>query len=90
MGKLIDPDRPWYVLIEEREDGSALRNDWVELKPANSNPWYRLATVYGEQPQHWVDEELHAKNRRIWNGWACSEMDDDARVVLADRVELPV
>ncbi len=90
MAKLIDPDKEWYELVEERDDGSALRNDWVELKAANSNPWYVLATVYGEQTEFFVDRELHAKNRRIWNGWACSGLDEAEREKLAEELELPL
>ncbi|MEJ2019665.1 MAG: hypothetical protein P8X51_15695, partial [Maritimibacter sp.] len=64
MAKLIDPNKPWYWL-EVREDGSALRNDGVELKAANSNPWYVLATVYGEQDGDKIDWDLHEKNLQI-------------------------
>ncbi len=88
MGVLIDPDKPWYAL-EVRDDGSALLNDGVKLKAANDNPWYRLATVYGEQTGR-INSRRHAKNRRIWNGWACSEMDEATRAAMAEKLELPV
>ena len=39
------------------------------LKPAAENPWYVLATIYGEQYGETFDRDLHARNRRIWNGW---------------------
>lgn len=48
MAELHDPSLPAGALIEVRKDGSALRNDGVELKPAAQNPCYVLATVYGE------------------------------------------
>ncbi|MEP3945013.1 hypothetical protein [Ascidiaceihabitans sp.] len=48
MAELHDASLPAGHLIEVREDGSALRNDGVELTPAGQNPWYVLATVYVE------------------------------------------
>ncbi len=47
-----------------------------ELRRANDNPWYCLATLYGDQPASarvgeaggW-DEDLAAKNRVAWNRW---------------------
>lgn len=40
-----------------------------KLKDANENPWYVLATIYGEQDEDF-DTVLHEKNRRAWNRWA--------------------
>lgn len=40
--------------------------------PANDNPWYVLATFYGEQmgKRIWdIQEELHERNRQFWNCW---------------------
>ncbi|MEP5376638.1 MAG: hypothetical protein ABJQ14_12755, partial [Hyphomicrobiales bacterium] len=45
-----------------------------DLKPANENPWYVLATLYGEQDGEEIDWELHEKNRRAWNAWAGSAL----------------
>jgi hypothetical protein len=53
------------------------------LTPANANPWYVLMTLYGEQTGVEVDEELHEKNRAMWNAWSCQAMDDDARAAAA-------
>jgi len=47
-----------------------------ELRRANDNPWYCLATLNGEQ-QEWAhidlpnvwDEDLAGKNRVSWNRW---------------------
>jgi len=37
------------------------------LKPAEQNPWYLLATVYGCYEPSWADPDLFQKNQRIWN-----------------------
>jgi len=39
------------------------------LKQANDNPWYCLATLYGEQPIDSYDHELAEKNRLAWGQW---------------------
>lgn len=39
------------------------------LKPANENPWYLMATLYGEQTREKPDKALTEKNRRAWNYW---------------------
>lgn len=44
----------------------------ADLKPANSNPWYVLMTLYGEQVGEHVDSKLHTKNLSAWNQWASS------------------
>ncbi|MEQ9326704.1 MAG: pentapeptide repeat-containing protein [Rhodospirillales bacterium] len=38
-------------------------------RKANENPWYLLATYYGEQSGDDIDYGLHNKNRIIWNRW---------------------
>jgi uncharacterized protein YjbI with pentapeptide repeats len=40
------------------------------LTPANQNPWYVLATLFGEQEGEEIDWELHAMNRAVWNAWS--------------------
>ena len=50
MSKLHDPSLPPGAIIKEFEDGGALRNDGGKLRHANQNPWYVLATIWGEQP----------------------------------------
>ncbi len=85
---LIDPNKPPHAIVEKVDDGDAMRNDRVRLGAANKNPWYVLATVFGEQATDanpWgYDEELAARNRRAWNGWFCGGLDDAA---CADRAE---
>ena len=89
MAELHDPDQPAGALIEVRDDGSALRNDGVELKPAEKNPWYVLATVYGEC-ENLFDKRYVAKNRRIWNGWICTGASKEVREALAKSVGVAV
>lgn len=86
--KLRDPNLPAGATIETYEDGGALRNDGVKLKPAAQNPWYVLATVYGEQEGYFSDEKLHAMNRRIWNGWMCGRLPEEERAALAEKAGL--
>ena len=43
-------------------------------KPASKSPWYVLATIHGEQTEEGWNEEVAAKNRRIWNGWSCGHL----------------
>jgi hypothetical protein len=64
----------------------------VRLTAANKNPWYVLATIYGEQAEGaepWdYDEELAAKNRRAWNGWFCGGLSEEDRKDRAEAVGL--
>jgi uncharacterized protein YjbI with pentapeptide repeats len=48
------------------------------LRPANDNPWYCLATLYGEQPPNGFDwkTDLAAKNRNAWNRWIAGGLTD--------------
>ena len=41
----------------------------TKLTPANDNPWYWLATAYGEQTGASSDQNLADKNRAAWNRW---------------------
>jgi uncharacterized protein YjbI with pentapeptide repeats len=50
-----------------------------ELRRANDNPWYCLATLHGEQPSHSWDPDLAAKNRRDWNRWIAGALTDSQR-----------
>lgn len=86
---LKNPDMPPGALVETFDDGSALRNDGVKLTPANKNPWYLLATVAGEQGDFELDVDLHARNRRFWNGWMCQNMSGDERKAIASKLNLP-
>jgi hypothetical protein len=60
-----------------------------ELRPANDNPWYRLATLYGEQTKGancWTwDKELAAKNRMAWNRWMARVLSDEQRATLVGK-----
>jgi hypothetical protein len=38
----------------------------TELRPANENPWYCLATLHGEQPSG-LGQGASEKNRSAWN-----------------------
>ncbi len=84
--KLTDPSKPAHEITKVLEDGDAIRNDGVRLTAANKNPWYVLATIYGEQPTWAVGwkhcKKLAARNRRAWNGWFCGHLNDEER---ADR-----
>lgn len=51
------------------------------LKPANDNPWYCLATLYGEQLRS--DEGLQAKNRNAWNRWIAPSLSKEQLTELA-------
>jgi uncharacterized protein YjbI with pentapeptide repeats len=54
-----------------------------ERRQANDNAWYRLATVYGEQPAHGnVDVDLAAKNRMAWNRWMVEVLSNEQRADL--------
>jgi uncharacterized protein YjbI with pentapeptide repeats len=60
-----------------------------ELRRANDNPWYRLATLYGEQMKGancWTwDKELAAKNRMAWNRWMARVLSDEQRATLVGK-----
>lgn len=91
MAELRDPSKPARHLVEIRDDGSALRNDGEELRPANQNPWYVLMTLAGEvgdQP----DQELLAANRLYWDAWTSGETLDGVPSLFKSRlpgVEIP-
>jgi len=89
---LKDPNKPAGAIVEVRDDGSALRNDGEELQAANSNPWYVLATVFGEQAegevQYYYNSKLAAQNRRAWNGWFCAGLSKEERQDRAEKTGL--
>lgn len=84
---LRDPNLPALEIVEERDDGSALRNDGVEFRSRLTNPWYVLATLHGEQGAQ-IDEDLAARNRRAWSLWSCQALDPEARAELAGQIGL--
>lgn len=55
------------------------------LTLAALNPWYLLATLYGELDE--FDEEIRAKNRVAWNRYYASTWTDEQREVLKGRVD---
>jgi uncharacterized protein YjbI with pentapeptide repeats len=54
------------------------------LKQAAQNPWYLLATLYGEPDGS--DEQLKAKNRVAWNRYYASRWTDKQREMLKGLV----
>lgn len=87
---LFDPDKPAGAIVEVFEDGDAMRNDGVRLMAARKNPWYVLATVAGEQGEIFHNAKLHKKNRRIWNGWTCRDMENSKRAEWAEKLKIDV
>ena len=88
---LKDPNLSAGAIVEKHAFGLVQRNDGVKLQPANTNPWYVLATIEGEQGTgEGYGSDLAAKNRRYWNGWACAELDDGERGALAKQMDLAV
>lgn len=57
-------------------------------KPASKNPWYVLATIHGEQTDEGWNEEIAARNRRIWNGWSCGHLSKAKRAEIAKLAKL--
>ena len=51
----------------------------AELPDANTNPWYVLMTLYGEQKTGGYDRTLAENNRRVWNAWACQNWNKERR-----------
>src|SRR5581483_8159084 len=63
------PDKKWFSFRRNRSDTTEAEKA-PQLRPANENPWYCLATLHGEQPMdgNW-DQELAEKNRVAWDRW---------------------
>lgn len=62
----------------------------AELKDANTNPWYVLMTLYGEQEGRQVDYTVHAQNRAVWNAWSCQGLKADEAAKVANQTEVDV
>ena len=91
--QLRNPDLPPGAVVEVRDDGVAIRNYGRELQPAARNPWYVLMTVAGEiegdyDPDDVEQQTRISRNRRYWNGWACSEMSEEKRADLTEKMSL--
>ena len=50
----------------------------LKLKPANENPWYCLATLYGEREEK-GDDNLDKQNRVAWNRWIAAALSQEQR-----------
>ncbi|CAN0554894.1 unnamed protein product, partial [Ectocarpus sp. 8 AP-2014] len=62
-----------------------MNDEPIKLRPANENPWYVLATYHGEQKEGHIDDDLHAKNREVWNRWIATTLSHDDRQKLIDE-----
>ena len=87
MRNLYDPDLPPGEIVEKRDDDVWVRNDGIELLSAEKNPYYVLATVYGDY-ENGYNENLATKNRRIWNGWVGSFLEPSERAEIVRKMEL--
>lgn len=87
VSDLVNPDLPAGEIVEKRDDGTWVRRDGKELQPAEKNPFYVLATAYGPLDNRNAPQLL-AKNRRIWNGWACARLDKASLGKLAKDIGL--
>src|SRR3954447_19067777 len=52
----------------------------AETHKRDLNPWYQLATLYGEPS--FEDKELQARNRMAWNRYMAGQLTDEARARL--------
>jgi hypothetical protein len=73
-------DRKWFTFRRRLSDNGDTEK--TELKSANDNPWYCLATVHGEQPIGQLDQEIAEKNRAFWERWINAGMDAEQRKEL--------
>ena len=87
--ELKNPKLPAHAIVEVHDDGRAWRNDGILLDGVRKNPWYILATIFGEQRMR-VDPILAAQNRRAWNGWFCKGLASEVRESLANEVGVEV
>jgi uncharacterized protein YjbI with pentapeptide repeats len=70
-------DRKWFGFRRRLSDNGDIEKP--ALKSANDNPWYCLATLYGEQPVGRLDQELAEQNRIAWEQWISGNMNDERR-----------
>jgi|GEM_PF-4651435 len=93
---LIDPTKGEFALleiIETYEGRRHQRNDGNLFKLAEENPWYILATVFGEPEAFGIfaseaDKEIDTKNRRAWNGWFGEHLSPEKRAEVATQMGL--
>ena len=55
------------------------------LKPANDNPWYWLATLYGDSR---LNHDIELKNRFAWNRWFATALSTEQLKELLSKVFL--
>ncbi len=68
--QLRDPNKPAHEIINNpKVDDYAIRNDGVRLTAANKNPWYVLATIYGEYTET-------PRNLSVGSSFHCDQLDD--------------
>ena len=58
--------------------------DKAPLKPANENPWYCLATVYGELEEP-ATEDIAKPYRTAWNRWMAAGLSEEQRAALVGK-----
>ena len=69
----------------------------MAVKNANTNPWYVLMTLYGEQVDSGfrngifasIDNNIDEENRRLWNAWAGNFLQSRNREKLDTRNKIP-
>lgn len=64
------------------EEITELNND-SSLSRAEENPWYVLATIYSDLSVFDVEN----KNRKAWNAWAISGLNEVQKEFLAKKTE---
>ncbi len=83
---LVDCTRAWGTICSFKIVNPPLSMSDAqksELRRANDNPWYCLATLYGEQPALGPDDkDLATKNRTAWNRWIAGILSDVQRSAL--------
>jgi Pentapeptide repeats (9 copies) len=57
----------------------------TDLMPANDNPWYWLARLYGEQTGDDIDRFLAERNRIAWNRWVAERLSKNQRAKLIEK-----
>lgn len=55
---------------------------------ASQNQWYVLATIYGEHKGLKIDDELHQRNRHIWNSWVWKCLSNTDRAFFRENDDL--
>src|SRR5262245_35785883 len=75
---------PFIVAIHRKVFGTCkmtIGNETPLKVKAKDNPWYLLATLYGE-PSRTENSEVQANNRRTWNRYMFQWIKEDRRTSL--------